>query len=286
MKTNIIPGTGGYGMIIDAHIHLWDRLHGEGQNIQREALTWGKAREEERIYYATPPSFDDSLSTYERALAHMAWLGIDGAVVLQEFMDGKQDDYLYRVRRMAPDKFSCMALFDDGYLDDPLAAFNEAVERKKLQGFLVKTPYPFPEIAIDPLLPLWKLCGERGLPVVLKNGRPSDVAKLIKKVPGLKVVFSHFAGVAGDPRDNRERLAITADNASVFIDSGGLVFRQPYPFDQAKENLHEAVEKVGARKIAWGTDYPRPGLTADISLKQQLDFITLECDFQSETQKN
>ena len=31
-------------------------------------------------------------------------------------------------------------------------------------------------------------------------------------------------------------------------------------------------------KIVWGSDYHRPGLVADASYKQQLEFITVECD--------
>ena len=107
-------------MIIDAHIHLWNPLRGDGMGTEREALSWGRARENDRIYYACPPSFEDSQSTYQRALAHMDMLGINKAVVLQEFMDGKQDDYLSTVQKLAPKRFSCMALFDHLYLDDPL----------------------------------------------------------------------------------------------------------------------------------------------------------------------
>lgn len=31
-------------MIIDAHIHLWNQLHGEETGVDREALEWGRAR--------------------------------------------------------------------------------------------------------------------------------------------------------------------------------------------------------------------------------------------------
>jgi len=272
-------------MIIDAHIHLWNRLHGEDTGTDREALRWGKARQGDRIYYATPPAFEDSLSTYERALAHMDWLGIERAVVLQEFMDGKQDDYLAQVRRECPHRFSCMALFDQHYFDDPMGAFKEAVDEKKLQGFLVKSPSPFPEIAIPKLMPIWEACAERGLPIVLKNGVPEDVRKLIQALPNLKIVLSHFAGIFDPPETYYERLQIVADNPNVFMDSGALTYRQRYPFAEAKERLHEAVEKVGAGKIAWGSDYPRPPLVADNSYKQQLEFITIECDFLTEDQR-
>jgi len=272
-------------MIIDAHIHLWNPLRGDGLGVDREALSWGKARQGDRTYYAAPPAFEDSQSTYERALAHMDCLGIDRAVVLQEFMDGKQDDYLTEVRRLAPERFSCMALFDKHYFDDPMSAFKLAIDGKKLQGFLVKTPAPFPEIATPGLEPLWRACAERGLPVVLKNGDPKEVHRLIKLAPDLKIVLSHFAGSSGPKEDYDERVRIVANSPNVYIDSGGFTYGHRHPFPQAKETLQAALEVVGAGKISWGSDYPRPGLVVDASYKQQLEFITIECDFLSEEQR-
>ncbi len=272
-------------MIIDAHIHLWDRLHGEDTGVDREALSWGKAREGDRIYYATPPSFEDSRSTYERALAHMAYAGVDRAVVLQEFMDGKQDTYLASVRQAEPTRFSCTALFDRHYYDDPMGCYLRAVEERRLQGLLVKTPSPFADILTPGLLPVWHACAERGLPVVLKNGQPETVRGLIAAAPSLKIVLSHFAGASGPREDYEERLAIAAGEPNVYIDSGGLTFRHRYPFAACQETLQQAVERVGATKIAWGSDYPRPGLVAEASYKQQLAFITDECGFLSDAQK-
>ncbi|MBC7235253.1 MAG: amidohydrolase [Chloroflexi bacterium] len=272
-------------MIIDAHIHLWNRLHGTEQGIDREALRWGQARQNGRIYYATPPAFEDSLSTYERALAHMEWLGIDRAVVLQELIDGKQDDYLAQVRRECPQRFSCMALFDRWTYEDPMAAFAEAIEAKRLQGYLVKTPDPFSELAISRLIPLWQACAERGLPIVLKNGAPADIVKLVTAVPTLKVVLSHFAGALGNGEEHEKRLAIAAEYENVFIDTGGLNHLRKHPWPKSVEQMHHAVERVGANKIAWGSDYPRPTLVADASYKQQLQFITELCTFLSDEQR-
>ena len=268
-------------MIIDTHIHLWNPLHGHDTGVDREAIGWGRARQGDRVYYAAPPSFEDSQSTYERALAHMDWLGIDRAVVLQETMDGNQDEYLATVRRLCPTRFSCMALFDQSYFTDPLSKFRRAVEDLNLQGFLVKTPQPYPRIAVSELLPLWEACAEAGLPVVLKNGDPADIRELVRQVPRLKIVLSHFAGCFGSQEEYRERLDIVAASGNVFIDSGALTYRQRYPFSEAKERLRLALGIVGADRICWGSDYPRPGLVADNSYKQQLEFITDECDFLS-----
>jgi hypothetical protein len=273
-------------MIIDSHIHLWNRLHGEDSGVERKALSWGRAIQDGKVYYATPPAFEDSLSTYERALAHMDFLGIERAVVLQEYMDGKQDDYLATVRRECPKRFSCTALFDRHYYDDPLGCFKHAVDEQKLQGFLVKSPDPLPDLATARLLPFWQACAERGLPIVLKNGAPAEARKLMEMVPQLKVVFSHFAGTGGKEADYQERLNLVAAFPNASIDSGALTYRLRYPFPQAKERLHQAVEKVGAERIAWGTDYPRPGLHCEASYKQQLEFITIDCDFMTPAQRD
>jgi predicted TIM-barrel fold metal-dependent hydrolase len=272
-------------MIIDAHIHLWNRLHGEETGTDREALGWGKAREGDRVYYATPPAFEDSLSTWERAVAHMDWLGIDRAVVLQEFMDGGQDAYLAEVRRRCPERFSCMSLFDAETLQHPIEHFQKAIDERRLQGFLIKTPDPFPHLVTDELLPLWQMCAERGLPLVLKNGAPEEIVRLLDRVPELKVVFSHCAGSHGSEEDFLARLRLAASCPTAYIDTGGMAYRHRYPFAVPQQQLRTAVEIAGADKISWGSDYPRPGLVADASYRQQLEFITVECDFLSEAER-
>lgn len=272
-------------MIIDAHIHLWNPLHGRESGVDRQAIGWGVARADGREYYCAPPSFEDSQSTWERAIAHFDWLGVDRAVVLQEFMDGKQDDYLAQVRQACPERFSCTALFTKEYYDDPMGCFKKAIEEQRLQGFLIKSPSPFPELATLKLQPLWEACAERGLPLVLKNGTPEEITKLLAKVPGIKLALSHFAGVFGDLDEHRERLRIIAEHENVIADCGAITFRQRAPFTESQERMHEAIETVGAEKIAWGSDYPRPGLCADLSYKQQLEFVTIDCDFLTDTQR-
>ena len=273
-------------MLIDAHIHLWGRLHGDDSGVDREALGWGRARQGDRVYYAAPPSFEDSLSTYERALAHMEWLGIDRAVVYQSPMDGKQDDYFAQVRKACPDRFCCLAFLDKSACEAPMAALGDAIDARGLQGFVVNTPNPIPEIAVPRLMPLWNACAERGLPVVVQNGVPKDVRRLVDAVPDLKVVFSHFCAAGFGPEEEHlERLAIVASSPNVYTDTGALTHRQRYPFQQGKETLLRAFEHISARDIMWGSDYPRPPLVADASYKQQFEFITIECDFLDDDQR-
>ena len=47
--------------------------------MDREALSWGKARQGDRIYYAAPPAFADSQSTYQQACFACHGTGAAGA---------------------------------------------------------------------------------------------------------------------------------------------------------------------------------------------------------------
>lgn len=76
-----------------------------------------------------------------------------------------------------------------------------------------------------------------------------------------------------------------ATSSNVYLNSGGLTFRHRYPFVEPQKKLRRALEMLRAEKIAWGSDYPRPGLVADASYKQQLEFITIECDFLTEKER-
>ena len=216
----------------------------------------------------------------------MDWLGIDRAVVYQSPMDGKQDDYFAQVRQACPDRFCCLAFLDRSAYERPLEAMADAIDRKRLQGFVVNTPNPIPEIAVPRLMPLWLSCAERGLPVVVQNGLPEDVRRLVDAVPDLKVVFSHFCAAGFGPEDSYiQRLEIVASSPNVYTDTGALTHRQRYPFSGARETLLRALERISADDILWGSDYPRPPLVADASYKQQLEFITVECDFLDDDQR-
>ena len=121
--------------------------------------------------------------------------------------------------------------------------------------------------------------------MVLKNGQPDEIRRLVDLAPGLKIVLSHFAGSSGPVDEFQARLEIVASCPTVYVDSGGMTYQHRYPFREPKEQLRVALEIVGAQKIAWGSDYPRPGLVADASYRQQLEFITVECDFLKDAER-
>ncbi len=99
-------------MIIDAHTHLWDRIDGLAGANRILPLENGKVRFGDREVLMMPPAFTDCRCTAERAIAYFDDAGVDAAVVVQEYLDGNQNDYLAEVNARHPDRFFTHALLD------------------------------------------------------------------------------------------------------------------------------------------------------------------------------
>ena len=80
-------------MIIDAHIHLWDRIKGDiGEPVRarRNGIVTIGGRE----VLGMPPYLLDCRCPCEIFLSVMDAAGVDAAVVTQEYLDGNQNAYL------------------------------------------------------------------------------------------------------------------------------------------------------------------------------------------------
>ena len=70
-------------MIVDAHMHIWDRIDGMAGGQRIVPLDNGKVRFGNREMLMMPPGFTDSRCTAERALAYFDDAGVDAGVVVQ-----------------------------------------------------------------------------------------------------------------------------------------------------------------------------------------------------------
>ena len=99
-------------MIIDAHSHLWLRQDTmvDGQVIRTlgnngsRSLFFGEERQ------MLPPFMIDGRNTAEVFLSNMDYAQVAAAVVVQEVIDGCQNDYLTEVQSKWPDRFFCMGM--------------------------------------------------------------------------------------------------------------------------------------------------------------------------------
>ena len=279
-------------MIVDAHLHLWDKVRGRVGNKRLVGLKNGLVRFGHRVVVGMPPLLTDGRNTAERCMALMDAAGVDGAVVVQEFMDGNQNAYLARVRRTYPDRFYCHALLEFRRPDGCWRQYRHAVDRLGLQGVKVPATYlagMTPRVYLTDLrfMRIWADMEARGmvLSLDLASGdvQCAEVRQIARAFPKLKIAVGHFGMVTRSGWMNQIRLA---EAHNVWIESGGItwLFRhEGPPFAGAQKAIRQAARAVGIDKLMWGSDYPRT--TVEFTYRQTLDFVRDGCEFLSPKDK-
>jgi predicted TIM-barrel fold metal-dependent hydrolase len=230
-----------------------------------------------------PPFIIDGRNTAEVFLSNMDYAQVAAAVVVQEFIDGIQNDYLAEVSQRYPDRFLTCGMVDylqDGFYDQARGLIEE-------QGFrgiaipghrLLGKPLTSPE-----MMKMFHLMEENDvfLSITLEDGmeQVSQLREVIAECPRLRIAIGHL-GMANPPQtpcwENpswRRQIAL-AQNPHVMIEMGGITLlynAEFYPFPSAVRAIREVIDIVGADKLMWGSDYPRT-ITA-ITYRMSYDFL-------------
>jgi L-galactono-1,5-lactonase len=112
----------------------------------------------------------------------------------------------------------------------------------------------------------------------------NQMKKIIKRLPKLKIAIGHFGMVNHGNWMAQIRLA---EFENVYIECGGLIWlfrHEGPPFKQAQSRIKQAMKAVSAKKLMWGSDYPRT--MVDFTYRQSLELATKGCDFMNESEKN
>jgi len=278
-------------MIIDAHMHLWDKIDGRMGYQKVKPLKDGMIQVGRQKVQGMPSWFSDCRNPAELALATFDEAGVNAAVVTQEYLDGNQNNYLRRVKNKYPDRFFVHGLIDFTRPNKIVGEFQKVV-RQGFEG--IKCPAMFlPQLnnsvsLADPrLMVIWEEMAERGmvLSIDLAAGdvQVRQLKRVIETYPRLKIAIGHF-GMVG--HGNWMAQIHLAQYKNVYIECGGIIwlFRQEGPpFKKAQAKIKQAVRAVGARKIMWGSDYPRT--MVDFTYRQSLEFAVLGCDFLTEKER-
>lgn len=255
-------------LIIDAHSHLWMKQDTivDGQLIK--ALSPNASRSvffgEER--QMLPPFMIDGKNTAEVFLSNMDYAQVSGAVVVQEVIDGNQNDYLEQVQREYPQRFFCMAMANSR--GEAEMAYGKGFRGIAIPGHRLSTP-------LTNLLPMFRFMEEKGMILSLclheDNHQLAEVEEVISECPSLKIAIGHFGMVTTEGWMEQIRLA---HHENVMVESGGITWlfnSEFYPFNGAIEAIRQAADEVGMEKLMWGSDYPRT-ITA-ITYRMSYDFI-------------
>jgi len=278
-------------MIIDAHMHLWDRIEGDigepVRSIGNGFITIG-----DRKMLGMPPYLLDGRCPYEIALAVMDAAGVYAAVITQEYLDGNQNAYLAEVQKKCPERFFVHGLLDF-YKPERLSDEFEVVIRKyAFRGIKVPAmnlPKAKPRICLNDPNPMAVFERMEKLGMILSidlaygDSQVEELRDVARSFPALTITIGHFAAV--NRKDWLKQLRL-AEEPNIYIESGGItwLFRHEHPpFNAAQEAFRIAAEQVGVEKLMWGSDHPRT--MVDFTYEQTLDFLLHGCTFFPDSEK-
>lgn len=264
-------------MIIDAHAHLWltqntivdgQPIHALESNPSR-SIFFGEERQ------MLPPFMIDGKNTAEVFLSNMDYAQVQAAVVVQEIIDGNQNNYLADVQERYPDRLLCMGMPEDDVIftdkpiaDDTLAALSR-FKGIALPGHRLRK-------SVLALMPLFKYMEERGMILSMCLGEDEkqigEMREVIEQCQSLKVAIGHFGMVTTPAFESQVKLALSGKN--VMVESGGITWlynSEFYPYPSAVRSVKQAADWIGMDRLMWGSDYPRT-ITA-ITYRMSYDFI-------------
>ena len=264
--------------IVDTHSHLWLKQDTSWNGLPVKSLKNGRSIFLGEEVQMIPPFIINGENSAEVFLSNMDYAQVSAAVVVQELIDGCQNDYLLEVGQKYPDRFITCGMCD--CFADEVASQGAALIEKGFKGIAI----PGHRLILDngrimlnspKMMELFKLMEKNDvfLSVTLADGdiQTEEMKDVIKECPDLRIAIGHF----GMPtRDNWLEQIRLAENKNVYVESGGITWlynSEFYPFDGAVRAIREAADLVGMEKLMWGSDYPRT-ITA-ITYRMSYDFI-------------
>ena len=245
--------------VIDAHSHLWLRQDTVVDGKPVRTLSNGRSIFLGDEVQMLPPFMVDGRNTADVFLSNMDYARVSAAVVVQEFIDGLQNEYLGEVKRGWPERFKVCGMLDyrrPGFLDDAccMVACGD-YDGMAIPGHRLARPLDDPE-----MMAMYARMERFGMFLSLclheDNHQLGEVENIISSFPDLKIAIGHFGMVTTPGWMDQVRLA---RHPNVYVESGGITWlfnSEFYPFEGAVRAIRQAADEVGIDKLMWGSDVP------------------------------
>lgn len=263
---------------------------------------------EDRYLQFMPPGLQHMEASAEYLVTEMDYAGIDVAVLQNDHIYGRLDEYFAQARLEYPNRFVGLAQVEEayGYRDDQLERLERSVRGLGMRGLYFSTATFFltnakPEFDEPQFDPLWQTVQRLGIPVfwVLRPVTPGvsfqeyfqRFVRWLERFPNVPSLITHgFPDAAFMNELDVSTFdlpgwivdAVMAHDVSIEvlfpIKWGG---RWTYPYPEANELLERYHDRFGADRLMWGSDMPNVGryCTYAQSLRHALDhvpYLTLE----------
>ena len=264
--------------IIDTHSHLWLRQDTVVNGMPIRTLENGRSLFMGEVRQMVPPFIVDGRNTAQIFLSNMDYAQVTAAVVVQEFIDGLQNEYLADVQNRWPDRFITCGMADyrqPGWIHQAKNLISQGFKGIAIPGHRLQTPAGRISLTCPDMMEMFRIMQEKGLflSITLEDGdvQVPEMEEVIQEFPDLKIAVGHFGMVTRPGWMEQIRLA---RYRNVMIESGGITWlfnSEFYPFNGAVRAIREAADEVGMDKLMWGSDYPRT-ITA-ITYRMSYDFV-------------
>lgn len=265
-------------MIIDAHLHLWDKQNGRVDEKPVIALTNGRSDFGGEIRQMMPPYMLDGRNTVEMLIANMDYARVSGCVVTQEYIDGNQDRYLLECKKKYQDRIKICCLYEEKDIPDNWIRQFDGIKicagRLKDKNLLHHKEIFQKADLLGKFISIDMADGDR---------QTDAMAQLIKMHPNLRIAIGHFGMVTVDGWEKQIELA---KHEHVYVESGGITWlfhKEFYPYPSAIQAIRKAIDICGIDKLMWGSDYPRT-MTA-ITYDMSKDFIEKTSELSEEEKR-
>lgn len=265
-------------MIIDAHLHLWDKQNGRVDEKPVIALTNGQSDFGGEIRQMMPPYMLDGRNTVEMLIANMDYARVSGCVVTQEYIDGNQDCYLLECKKKYQDRIKICCLYEEKDIPDNWIRQFDGI--KICAGRLKDKDLLHHKEIFQKADLLGKF-----ISIDMADGdlQTDAMAQLIEMHPNLRIAIGHFGMVTVDGWEKQIELA---KHEHVYVESGGITWlfhKEFYPYPSAIQSIRKAIDICGIDKLMWGSDYPRT-MTA-ITYDMSKDFIEKTSELSEEEKR-
>ena len=265
--------------IIDAHSHLWLKQDTCWNGKPIRSMKDGRSIFLGEEVQMLPPFMIDSVNSAEVFLSNMNYAQVSAAVVVQELIDGNQNDYLIDVQQRYPNRFVVCGMFN--YFGENIVEEVRSLIQRGFQGIAI----PGHRLILDDrrvmlntpeMIQAFRLLEENDvfLSITLADGdlQVRELEEVITECPRLRIAIGHFGMPTIDGWKEQIKLAL---HENVMIEAGGITWlynSEFYPYPSAIRAIREAADLVGMDKLMWGSDYPRT-ITA-ITYRMSYDFVS------------
>ena len=254
--------------LIDSHTHLWKKQDTWVDGKRILSMKNGRSIFMDEEVQMMPPFMIGEENSAEVLLSNMNYAQVGAAVVVQEVIDGNQNEYLTEVQKQYPERFFCMGMA--WTVDEAKVVHDAGLKGIAFPGHRMKE-------SLLTLMPVFKYMEEQGMVLSMCLGddehQIGEMKEVIEECPALKVAIGHFGMVTTPSFKSQVLLARAGKN--VMVESGGITWlynAEFYPYPSAIRSIKEAADWVGMDKLMWGSDYPRT-ITA-ITYKMSYDFVS------------